>query len=229
VTISDGTPLVAFHMFGAGDDDLRLATRTAEGWTVEPVGAGARGYEPSIAIALGGDPHVAYRDVDRGCLAVASRVRGRWRTDLLECGNGAGQDSAIVFDAAGEEHVVYSGRDSDLRHARKSRGRWRLETVDPNTALSTALAFDGTGRAQIVYYGSRPGLVSGFAHAMREADAWQLDFVEEGFAELPESLAIDSQGGLHTVLWDDVLRMAVRYAHRPAPDGVDQDCDGEDG
>lgn len=176
---SDGRSFVAYRQGGV-HGNLVLAERTFDsdnvgggesGWdnrtTVDDAGGwGDTGYNPSLALDSGGNPHIAYHnqnthDGSNNGLLYAYRDSTRtWKPlELVSRGNDLGHWSSLVLDASDRAYISYYDRTrGELKIAMRNRttDKWKIEIVDRGNAgagvgACTSIALDPQGFAAISY------------------------------------------------------------------------------
>lgn len=110
-----------------GDEaGLKLATRTAAGWTTEVAAAGVDAAFTSLAYDADGQPAVAYFNLEAGRVELARKAAGAWSAAGVGDFGAASfyGDTELVFDTEGVAHVFYTSADPlDRKPHRHQRGR----------------------------------------------------------------------------------------------------------
>lgn len=128
-----------------------MASRPAEGWSVETVAKGGS-YAPQTSIGVGADgPHVAYFDQAAPAYSVSSRGESGWSAEVVDDGTWAGAPFSktelpplpvldLQVDGKGQPHMVYIWEPEDATTARYAGyvayatkdqfGTWIVEPVE---------------------------------------------------------------------------------------------------
>jgi hypothetical protein len=242
----------ALHAAYTAAGELRLASTATGPWThvVLPTivdgGLSPAFYrQSSLAIDTLGATHVAYEQhygtgrIPSRTVETVSNATGTWVaanvgkgenvTQLITPATGGGFHGAGVVELGlgRETTLIYFGKAAALLP----------KTVQAKFSTTPAIAVAG-GRVQIAHAGGEtvnfvPHAGLRIASAPEEGAAtWTFDTVEVvGTASAP-SVVVDSAGAIHVaylVQIDANGTFELRHAHRAAPDGVDQDCDGHPG
>lgn len=119
----------------------------------------------------------------------------------------SGGSSSLVFDAAGAAHVSFTSN-LGLYYGTNATGAWAFEQItSPRPVTATALAIDGQGRVDIVYY-------EGENYDVRQTTNASGDWVttviaSEGIVGEDLTMAKDSQGRLHIAFLDGTRETLV--------------------
>lgn len=158
---------------------LRYGRRDAGGWSLETVDAEMySGQSPSVAIAPGGAPAIAYVGSDtagRTALLFAERSGTTWRRSVI--GPATGVELPVLRIAGdGTAHVAfYDGSMRALRVATRSGAAWSTETIEAVGAPETRhdLVLDAGGAPRVCYFRLPTGARSfDLRYAVREGGAW---------------------------------------------------------
>ncbi len=219
---ADGSVHVAYTTLGAPGfvryavrrDGRFVAEEVAElcSFSCDPFSGDGGG--AALAVDADGAPHLLYQDWE-GSLVHAVRDAVGWARETISAEGGLAGTLAID---GGDLHAAYGIPTGDgvggqeVRYALGGDGReWSIEVVDPSgRPMSLALEPDGS-----------PSLVWGNAYATRDGAGWSIEVVT-----VDGDHDVDAAGDVH-VAWS--ASSDLWYAHRVAPDGIDQNCDGVDG
>lgn len=128
--------------------------------------------------------------------------------------NGTGWHVAMATDPTGAPAVAYyEAIYGELKFARFSEGKWRVDTVDSRgaTGMYCSLAFDKSGGPVISYYYKNSG---DLRVAYRKSGAWQVQTVDAaGDAGSSSDVAIDPVSGDWTIAYAGGSN-TVRFARR---------------
>lgn len=200
---------------------LRYASNAVLGsWQTEEVADHA--WRLSIAIGRDDEPHIAYVD---DSLFYATRGEGKWTIETIDQGSwgAGGADVALLIDAGDVAHVSY-GAWPEVRYATNPGGEWRTEIASPRGDYAS-LAIDARGVAHVAYHDPEG---DDLAYATNAGGAWVAEIVDaEGRTGFRTSIRV--HGDVVHIGYYEPDGHAVLYARRVITDGVDQDCDGEDG
>jgi len=152
-----GVEYIAYY--DAANGQLKLASGSGSGWSVETVDDGTEtgskvGAWPDIHFD-GGRMVIAYQDVGNGDLRLAQgNPGGNWTLETIDSGSNMGADAAVYLD--GEVPVVYyfDGYNNDIRKATREGNAWSTETVDGDSAalgFHIETATNGTDRFVACY------------------------------------------------------------------------------
>lgn len=199
-------------------------------WTAEPLGPLV-----STTLVLGdGD----YPDViGREDTTLRACVRGEteWTCgDVTPAGDPGpyGASNRAVYDAEGVLHLV-SVDDVDterLVHRRRIGGEWSTTMLSflPRPQHGLDVRWDGEVLHVVAW--SEALVEGGAAYARWSGDTWSLDEPIIAGDKLGwEPAMVVDPGGIPHVVYADTLFDDFYYASRTAGDGIDQDCDGQDG
>jgi hypothetical protein len=175
------------------------------------------------AFALAPDDHPAFVMTNSGDTKVikfTERIAGVWTT-LTPIDAGGGERAALVFDAAGNPCVAYSGCTSNYgpgtvcRFATRVGGVWSIDTVDAEmySGYRPSIAFGADGEPSVLYNSGSANLLK-FAH--RSAGEWTaevLDTLGDAFAG---ELAYSADGDAHVAYRRRGSPITLMYATRHA-------------
>ena len=118
-----------FHIahFDEKEDDLRYSTGVLNGeWTTTIVdSAGHTGRDPSIAVDMGGFPHIVYQTWAGINLkyATINPSTSNWVVSTMATNGDVGAGNSLLIDPSGVMHVPFSDETNDvLKYATKSTG-----------------------------------------------------------------------------------------------------------
>jgi hypothetical protein len=209
------------------------------GWAVQSLAANGSAYGADFSIGVDDSSavHISFESIIQGDfgqsdLRYATNAGGAFQLETVESLPAqSGQTyGALAVTPAGQPHIAYrDGALHALRLATRAGGSWTRETIDPadDAGSHASIAQGPSGALHIAYRAAATGELR---HATNATGAWLIETVDAtGDTGLFTSLKLDPRGHLH-VGYVDVSRQAVRYATTaPTPDGIDQDCDGQDG
>jgi len=125
-----------FHIahFDDKEDDLRYSTGAPNGqWTTTIVeSAGHTGRDPSIAIDMAGNPHIAYNTWSGWNLnhATIDPLTSNWTVSTISNSGDVGKGNSLLIDQQGIMHVAFSDETADvLKYATKSTGLIQTEEI----------------------------------------------------------------------------------------------------
>lgn len=113
--------------YDSKEDDLRYSTGAPNNqWTTTIVDStGDTGREPSIALDIGGNPHIAYRAWQGWSLKYATidPSTSLWSVHTISGSNDVGEGNSLLIDDNGIMHVPFTDETVDmLKYATKSTG-----------------------------------------------------------------------------------------------------------
>lgn len=157
---SEGAARIAYYRIlsqsGDSGGDLRFATETPEGWTLETVDSeGVVGH--FVSMALDGDDaaHISYRDDDSGTLKYATQAGDSWSVEIVDADGNLGDfNTALALDGEGRPLVTYYDTDDGaLRMATRDRGGWTVEVLDDELFAGhySSVFVDPAGVAHVSY------------------------------------------------------------------------------
>ena len=198
-------------------DELALAVRAGESWTVRAIEADAD--YPRIALDATGVPHVLYVRQSDAALRYAVWRAGSWLLRTLDRGIASGSIRPyhdIALDGSGEPHVAwFDTTDDDLKYAAWTGTSFLPEVVDEigdvGQLAAIALAPDGT--PHIAY---REGVAGPVKHAVKGSSGWTTEVISSAVPKSGRDPVIDiavdsnglpviayaSPGGVHVLRWD---------------------------
>ncbi|MGC6508466.1 MAG: hypothetical protein ACON4U_08620 [Myxococcota bacterium] len=126
--VADGNTLyVSFYDAAAGD--LRLATNTGEGWSIETIDSEGDVGQWSTLTIENGTIHVAYHDVSNQDLKYAVGSPGSFSIETVDDGAYVGADTDITVIGT-QIHIAYfDGQNNDMKLATLSDGAWSTQTL----------------------------------------------------------------------------------------------------
>ncbi len=198
---STGGVHIAYLDVNGGNDQLRYAHGTEQGWTFEIVDQGQTGWHCSLQLDADGVPHVTHYAFADGDLRYSVRQPGGWTTEVIDADGAVGRKSSLRFDSAGQPHVSYHDTsEDDLKYAHREAGAWVVEVVDApdSTGDHTSLALDADDHPHISYFrnldqAGRSG--ADLRHAYHDGVAWALETVAaRGVVGEFTSIALDPTG-----------------------------------
>ena len=149
----EGRPGIAY-----GVGQLKLAEKTAQGWSLETVTKGTSG-EGGTLVYVGNAPHIAFRGGGRGSLSFAYRQGSSWVIEVVDKGVGPGSIS-LAFDPVGRAVIAYAWSSNrqvfdTLKVAvRQPGGLWQTSTIETGVTgygVFASLAFSASGKPMIVH------------------------------------------------------------------------------
>jgi hypothetical protein len=134
-------------------NNLRYAERRDGQWTVETVTEDAE--FSSLALGTDGLVHMSYAT---GPVMYVHESPGGWSTETVTPQGWAARETSLAVDANGEPHVGFSKvRPSGLHYARRTGGRWTVESVDSGSVGFPSLALGPFGTLHMSYYDHSSG------------------------------------------------------------------------
>jgi hypothetical protein len=147
--IDGDTEYLAYY--DAANGDLKLATNTGGGWSVDVVDEdGDVGAWPSL-LADGGDLWIAYHDVGNQDLKLATGP-GSWKFETVDDGEHVGADSELFLKNGNPAVIYFDGQDNDMRYSEYTGSAWMTPS---SLATEGAMGFhnetvEGTGGVRYV-------------------------------------------------------------------------------
>ncbi len=234
----DGTVHVAFAHKTNLVSQLVHAWRSAGTWSVETVASSSAPYNTTVGGVLaveGSDVHTLYWHT---VSLLPELNRFYYRTDgvdlVVEHGSTTSGKSIVVESGGGTVHMTYVN-DAGLVHATRSAPdpvvRGTADSTDVRLDGGTDVAVDAQGAFHAVYMASHSTDVYSDGFELRHATDADGPALHETIEMGPSfgAPAIAAYGGDLHVCWRDRELGRVRCGTKAGPDGVDQDCDGEDG
>lgn len=209
-TDADDEVHVAYRVGFSNPHATNYATRSASGWSIEPIDEEHGGGFNRIQIDQSGFPHVVYGGAD----ALRYAVRGElgWSKEVV-C-----PEPPVYFgfdlDAAGRAHVVCQ-MDATLRYATNSGGTWVASTI-PAAGGFPDLAVDAAGGIHVAFQSTAGRL--GYAHLSQ--GTWHVQSVDvDSWTGRFASIDVDSTSRPHITYGDQygsnsVTGAKARYATR---------------
>ncbi len=197
----------------------------------------AYGADVSIGVDASQRVHISFESVIGGdfgetTLRYATSTGGDFQMEDIEnLPPKSGQTyDALAVTPEGLVHIAYrDGSLGALRLATGESGAWTKETVDgaDDAGSHASIVMDAQGALHIAY---RAAATKELRHATNASGTWQIETVDgQTDTGLHTSVKVDSKGHVH-IAYVDAGEATVRHAtNAPAADGVDQDCDGQDG
>lgn len=224
----------AYVAYGCADRGVSLATLDGGAPGLETV-PGSPDRPSWVALACrSGACHLAFRADGGTGLRYSTNSSGSWVDSLVD--GASWGPASIALDAEGRPLLVYPAREvgaaQELRYAVLDAGAWTAQAL-PTEASSGELAVGPDGATHVIGYTASDG---GFeAEWLRlEVDGWTSEPIVYGIAPSfgSPTIAVDAAGVPHVVyeFLDDDFFLGVRHVWRSREDdGVDRDCDGEEG
>jgi hypothetical protein len=149
---SAGRPQIAYANVKYESSGLRYASWNGETWKKEILeGDGTPTPVYSVAMVLDSHdiPHITYSLVQNGAVKYATKIGGRWVTQVVDSIKGVAYPdrNGIALDSKGNPHIsYYDSKAGVLKVAHAERGRWLVETLDENSTgfTSSVAIFDDT-------------------------------------------------------------------------------------
>ncbi len=227
------------------DGDLRHATNDGAGWQLETLDDdGDTGYSTGLVLDDARHLHVSFVTCARtngglcydGDLSYGTDASGAWQTETVDedLDAGDGEGTSIVLAPAGAVRIAYlvcNGSnggfgcyDADLRTATNAGGAWATAEIDVagDTGYWPSLRLDAAGSADVAYYDWDNGDLRFATDAGGAWSAESLDAANDSGAY--PSMVVTSD--VVAISYLDATAHDLRVARRSAPDGVDDDCDG---
>jgi hypothetical protein len=198
-----GTPSVAFSAFLSRSSYLlRIASKTAAGWTVRTIATGDVG-QPSLKIDALHKRHLVYvrRSGTAPGLYYATDRTGSWQTTRLTSATDV-EWPRLVLDSARHVHVAYVRSVpgfSRVLYVTNATGRWVTSTASaPAGGSSPEIGLDAAGRPVIAYTAARSSEGGPAWMAERVGSGWVRSRATEDLIAGRPGLAIDG-ASLHLV------------------------------
>lgn len=193
----NGTLFICFAQNG-----LKVASRTANGWTIELIDK-AGGECGSLALDATGSPAVAYSTGKFRDLKLARRTGSTWTISTAKAKAGVDNSHlALAFDPAGVPHIAYTVQPT-VYLVQPDGASWRTSVVASGQTLfgNVDLKFGAGGEAWLAFTGdtnatSSTSFESKPLFAARRASAtssWEFQLVEPEVS-VGVSLALDPAG-----------------------------------
>jgi hypothetical protein len=196
------------HIAFLSDQDGGLELRHAQGgpgrWTVETILSAPPTDRPSLALAPGDVPAIAYVAHDTWTVLLATREGDAWRHDPI----GDGFDPALAVDSSGSAHVTFYDAAGWQRYGTNATGSWLFETVEEGHGQAGgrgAIALGANGAVHVVYRDSDGHL----RWASNESGVWAPVTVDaEGNTAHGLAVALAPDDAVHLSYY----RVAVEHA-----------------
>ncbi|MFA4987066.1 MAG: CFI-box-CTERM domain-containing protein [Candidatus Brocadiia bacterium] len=152
IPVYSGLPVVAFARSG-GTKGLFFATYDGVNWNTETLVQDFAGWFCSMALEMSGMPVIAYQTMDApngSALHLITPDGSGWTDTLIDNNGDTGYNSALVIDASGYVHILYTNR-HDLIYSRDTAGGWTrtvLVTGGVDGPVSVGL---NSGRPAVVF------------------------------------------------------------------------------
>jgi hypothetical protein len=217
---SAGKPVMAYCDFDASQytcRELRVARRTASGWSITAVDTAINRNISDVSLALdgAGNPHIGFGALQPqapiGEARHVYRVGSAWQQELV----GSGLPGNILLDAGSGVHLAYAN--NTLYYAsRGAGGAWTALTVDSlesglGAIGAISVVLDVAGRPHLSYE-----VDTQVRYAYWTGVSWHVEPVDSGARPGPTtSLALDSVGRPHISycgLEVDTC-LTIEYAH----------------
>jgi hypothetical protein len=173
---------------------------------------GNLGQWTSLALGVGGTPHISYFDWANSDLKYAFFDGAAWQARVVDDAGGVGLFTSLALDQVGVPRISYfDDTNGDLRYAYFDGTVWQLQTVDSvgRVGWDTSLAVDEAGRAHISYFDLSYG---DLRYALQDGTGWVTQTVDSaGDVGLYTSLALDT-AGLPRIAYYDFSHYDLRYA-----------------
>jgi len=232
IALDDGDGVhIAYYWGHPSTGQLSYATNTNGYWDLTTVDEDeGSGSFVDMALDDSGAAHISYYSIAEQSLRYASNASGDWVvTTVDDAGESTGWYTSIALTADGAVHIAYqNGFEHHLTYATNASGSWSTEPVDTGCdgIDEPSLAVDSLGALHIAYtcyFPEWPDSV--LRYALNRGGAWTLETAEGIDATLYPSLVLAPDDGVHLACCDG-RSDEVWYLTRPAPDGIDNDCDG---
>lgn len=203
-----GAPVLAYY--DQLDDQLRVATRSGNGWEVDVVAVGGRF---SDILALPDGLQVIHYDYSVEDLFISTRSGdGRWSTEEIASEGDVGMYGSLGIDPWGTRWVSYHHVDEPGLHiAHDLDGAWVSEVVAGagTTAEHTSLVIDAEGLPHVAYYDAE---TTSLHYAWLRPEGWHVRVVDdEGDVGAFASLAL-SEDGLPVIAYYDETNADLKLA-----------------
>jgi len=225
-----GHPRISYYQEYSGDSrssrnerrlvlHLKGAFFDGQQWFIQTVDwRGGTGKYNSLAVDLGGNPHIAYVRVSSGELLYAHRKENRWQFSKVDSGasyhHNVGEGNSIALDPSGNPGIAYLDITANtVKYASWDGSKWKVDTVDhlAGRALlqNVSLKVDSQNRAHIAYYDGGTGVLK---YATQTGTGWLLDVADrEGNVGMSPSLCLDEHDKPY-IAYYDVTRHALKFA-----------------
>ena len=219
----DGWAHIAY--FDQINGRLKYARQGADGWDLQVVVEAdsdtdrtlplfGNGGVPFIALDVDQVPHISFYDYDHRVLEFASLHDDEWVFEVIDSTPGAGEDSSLAFDSAGQAHVAYfEGESKVLKYAWQTEVGWHRMIVDNDGEVGqyASIAMDSKDNPHIAYYD--------IGNTRLKYAVWDADkeaFVISTLTDIENTgqfatLALDSQDQPHITYYREVDGSEVYY------------------
>jgi len=142
-----GMLTLAFNIHGGyvlADGSWSIATVDSTGYV---------GWDTSIALDGGDNPHISYYDAINTDLKYAYYDGASWNTETVDSAGTVGEYTSIALDGGDNPHIsYYDAINNDLKYAYYDGG-WNITTVDStgDVGRHTSMALDGGDNPHISY------------------------------------------------------------------------------
>jgi hypothetical protein len=222
----DGNGYPHISYYDLSNRDLKYAYQDASGWYTETVDSSSVGqdwigYYTSLALDVGGYPHISYQTYTPAShLRYAYQDASSWHIEIVDFTGG--YYTSLALDEGGYPHISHwfeYGFVHELRYACLDASGWHTETVDTvSTDLAyaggyTSLALDENGYPHISY---NDGTAGNLKYAHYDGTTWQVEIVDRvgsWFWGGGNSLVLDENEHPHISYYD---AGSLKYAYRDA-------------
>lgn len=222
---SSGHPHISYYDHDRPDPwdpvgwDLKYAHWDGSSWQIKRVDRG--GQEPydvgrytSIALGVGGYPHISYMDWTATAVKYAHYDGSGWQTETVYNGDMSGwTGTSIAIDSSGYPHITFfDNATQDLMYASSNGSSWTVQTVHGGAdyvGYGSSLALDDSDYPHISYgdYSN-----DDLKYAYWDGSGWQIQTPDSiGLVGRWSSLALNSIGN-PAISYHDYGNRDLKYA-----------------
>jgi len=211
---SNNLPRISYYK----DYHLWYAQKLANGnWLKEAVDTTSpiTGYDSSIALDSGGNPHISYCDYTYGDVRYAKKIGSSWTSELVQESSNVNRwrYTSLVLDSTNSPHISYYDTFyNDLRYAKKIGGSWNNQVVDSSHCggYETSIDVGSNDYPHITYY---DGTSQDLRYIKGTGSSWTTPVIVDSAGDVGRwsALKLDSTNRPH-ISYQDRTNEKLKYA-----------------
>ncbi|MCK5399974.1 carboxypeptidase regulatory-like domain-containing protein, partial [bacterium] len=209
--------------------DLKYATNSGGPWSTEVVhsiaGAMGVGYYTSLDLDSGGNPHIAYGDMENTDLLYCYYDGSDWQYDVVDSSGMVGYYPSLDLDSLDYPHIAYRNDTFQcIKYTKNIGSGWESEVLDGGAMASNpSLDLDENDKPHISY---KDETTTFLRYGYNTAGAWSYEnATSTSPSGMYSSIKIGSDGVPNIAFYDD-NSMRLKFTRKVGPVWEEDIVDG---